>query len=120
MILALMPMMFPVLSRVKPLMQQTRNSAVMFQMRRLKLQFFQLGPLKAPGPDGFSGVFYQQYWKEIKEEVCATIKESFEKDGNIDEYNQNNITLVPKVNHPEYVHLFRPISLCDLSVKNYL
>jgi hypothetical protein len=39
---------------------------------------FQIGPLKAPGPDGFPARFFQRNWGIIKEEVIRAVKHFFE------------------------------------------
>lgn len=31
----------------------------------IKAAVFQLGALKAPGPDGFPALFFHHYWKEV-------------------------------------------------------
>nr|XP_025679206.1 uncharacterized protein LOC112779177 [Arachis hypogaea] len=41
---------------------------------------FSMSSLKAPGPDGLNGLFYQSHWNTIKKEVCAVVK-SFFKEG---------------------------------------
>ncbi|KAF7146701.1 hypothetical protein RHSIM_Rhsim04G0051600 [Rhododendron simsii] len=42
----------------------------------------EMGSLKAPGPenqpDGFSGVFFQKYWDQVKDSVCSVVKDFFE------------------------------------------
>jgi hypothetical protein len=35
---------------------------------------FQIGPLKAPGVDGFPAWFYQRNWGTLKEEVINAVK----------------------------------------------
>jgi hypothetical protein len=35
---------------------------------------FQIGPLKAPGVDGFPAQFYQRNWGTLKEEVINAVK----------------------------------------------
>lgn len=39
----------------------------------IKAAVFSLGKLKAPGPDGFNGLFYQNHWGTIKGDVCAAV-----------------------------------------------
>lgn len=64
---------------------------------------FQMGALKAPGPDGFPGLFYQKYWELVKEEVSNMVRDFFNGSSNIDSLNQTNIVLVPKIPHPEVI-----------------
>lgn len=34
---------------------------------------FQMGPLKAPGSDGFPARFYQRHWEVLKSDVVAAV-----------------------------------------------
>ncbi|KAG5524157.1 hypothetical protein RHGRI_030977 [Rhododendron griersonianum] len=43
----------------------------------IKEAAFQLGSLKAPGPDGFPGYFYHQFWDIVGEGVCKAVKRFF-------------------------------------------
>ncbi|XP_060968321.1 uncharacterized protein LOC133035897 [Cannabis sativa] len=43
----------------------------------IKEAVFSLHPLKAPGPDGFSGCFYHKYWDVVGANLCTTVKEFF-------------------------------------------
>lgn len=43
----------------------------------IKEVVLQLGSLKAPGPDGFSGVFYQKSWSEVSNEVVDMVCDFF-------------------------------------------
>ena len=38
---------------------------------------FQIGPHKAPGPDGIPGFFFQNFWSIIKTDVCNAIQAFF-------------------------------------------
>lgn len=84
--------------------------------QEIKDAAFQLGSLKAPGPNGFSGIFYHKHWEVIGTEVCVVIK-SFFRNGFLQEWNQTNIVLIPKVPHPEKLSQYRPISLCNFNIK---
>lgn len=43
----------------------------------IKAAVFQLGPLKGPGPYGYSEIFYQKYWDVIEKEVCSAVRSLF-------------------------------------------
>jgi len=78
---------------------------------------FQIGPLKAPGPDGFPARFFQRNWGIIKTEVTSAVR-AFFKDGVMPgQVNDTAIVLIPKIPHPESLSDFRPISLCDVLYK---
>lgn len=67
---------------------------------------------KAPGPDGFIALFYQQCWAIIKSDVMAAIHKLGSLAGNsFARLNQALITLLPKKLEPQGVKDYRPISL---------
>lgn len=76
-----------------------------------------LGGSKAPRPDKFPGLFFQRYWDVVCQVVFAMIC-SF-VDTNTFPYNLTyiNIVLIPKVQNPSSLGLFRPISLCKFAYK---
>ncbi|KAL4312016.1 hypothetical protein GQ457_01G003630 [Hibiscus cannabinus] len=66
----------------------------------IKKAAFEMGALKSPGPDGFSGIFFQTFWETVKSDVVSTVLDFFET-GNLDEdMNKTNIVLIPKVKNP--------------------
>jgi hypothetical protein len=71
----------------------------------------------APGPNGFSFLFYQTFWDVIKANFKNLIKDFEAEKLNLDRLNYAMITLIPK--EPEATHLkkFRPISLINCSFK---
>jgi hypothetical protein len=78
---------------------------------------FQIGPLKAPGVDGFPARFYQCNWGTIKTEVINAVKLFFLTGCMPSGVNDTAIVLIPKVDHLETLKEFRPISLCTVLYK---
>lgn len=83
----------------------------------IKAAVNQMGGLKAPGPDGFQGIFYQSYWDIILNEVNGLVKDFMGAVGIMRKINSTHIVLIPKVTCPESVSQYRPISLCNFSFK---
>lgn len=73
----------------------------------------QMHPLKSPGPDGMSPIFYQKFWHIIRNDVVTFVLD-FLNNGVFDpSVNYTHIVLIPKVAQPD-VTQFRPISLCNV------
>ncbi|XP_021834215.1 uncharacterized protein LOC110774005 [Prunus avium] len=77
----------------------------------------QLGSLKAPGPDGFPGLFYQKFWEEVKDVIVGTAMSYSESWEAVHDFNHTNIAIIPKVRDPELPSQYRPISLCNNAYK---
>jgi hypothetical protein len=78
---------------------------------------FQIGPLKAPGPDGFPARFFQRNWGVLKEDVINAVKRFFEEGRMPEGVNDTVIVLIPKVQYFESLKEYRPISLCNVVYK---
>src|SRR6185312_13027939 len=66
----------------------------------------------APGPDGFTGKFYQVCWPIIKPEIMTAISAIWSrKFNNFEVLNSAYITLLPKKIDAASIRDFRPISL---------
>jgi hypothetical protein len=67
---------------------------------------------KAPGPDGFTGLFFKSCWGTIKEDILWVIHlfSNFQAK-NFHCLNTANIALLPKKDGAEALSDFRPISL---------
>jgi hypothetical protein len=72
---------------------------------------------KAPGPDGFNGVFFKKCWNIIKEDIYQLCFDFFNGRVELHAINSSFITLVPKVNSPTKVDEFIPISLINCVIK---
>ena len=83
-----------------------------FLMEELKKAIFDMPREKAPGPDGFIGLFFRSCWDTISEDLLAAITQLSERgDGGASLLNSANIVLIPKKPDAEVVGDFRPISL---------
>jgi hypothetical protein len=74
-------------------------------------------PDKAPGPDGFNGLFLKKCWHLIKVDYYKLCFDFIDCAVDLESINGSFITLVPKVNHPESVNDYRPISLLNGNLK---
>ena len=72
---------------------------------------------RAPGPDGFTGLFLKRCWSILKEDFMQLVNEFYEGRCNLECLNNSLITLVPKKLSPEVVGDFRPISLTNTCLK---
>ncbi|CAA7058559.1 unnamed protein product [Microthlaspi erraticum] len=77
----------------------------------------EINPEKAPGPDGMTGCFYQQFWDTTARDIICMVKEFFSSNRLDPRLNQTNICLIPKTERPRDMTEFRPISLCNVSYK---
>jgi hypothetical protein len=74
-------------------------------------------PDKAPGPDGFNGLFLKKCWQFIKEDFYRLCWSFYNNNASLESINNSYITLVPKKEAPESVNDFRPIALMNISLK---
>lgn len=83
----------------------------------VKQAVFQMDPIKAPGLDGFTPVFFQRYWEIVGSDITAAI-ESFMHSGRLLRgVNHTHIVLIPKTKCPINMGQLRPISLCNVIYK---
>lgn len=76
-----------------------------------------MGPLKAPGSDGFPGLFFQSYWDVVGNDIFEAVQSFFQEGILLREWNHTNVTLIPKEKNPELMIHFHPISLCRFIYK---
>jgi hypothetical protein len=76
-----------------------------------------LGSTKAPGPDGFTAIFFKKYWDIVREDVLQCIWLFFKRNFLQRIQNHSFIALVPKLSGSHTAHQFRPISLCNIVYK---
>lgn len=83
----------------------------------IKRAVFQLDATKAPGPDGYNGLFYQSQRDITRADLISAVMSFFSTEIFPDSLNSTDITLIPKVIRPEDPSQFRPISLCNFAYK---
>jgi hypothetical protein len=83
-----------------------------FSAQEIRDAVFSLPSIKAPGPDGFIGVFFKSCWEIIKADTTAAIIHmSNPRDGCTSLVNSANIVLIPKKSDASSVGDYRLISL---------
>lgn len=108
----LIPLFFPSLDQTTIAQLESRITP-----EEVKSSLFNIGGLKAPGFDGFPAHFFQNHWDLIGQDIIDLVIHAF-RTGHIPSgLNHTLITLVPKCNSPQSMHLFRPISLCSTMYK---
>jgi hypothetical protein len=83
-----------------------------FSIEELKKAVFGLNSEKAPGPDGFTGLFFKKCWDVIHLDLLEAVNQAFAFQGrqwNL--LNSANITLIPKGSDAANATDYRPISL---------
>lgn len=85
--------------------------------QEIKAAVFQLGPSKAPGPDGIPVSFFQQHWSVVGNMVIKFDTEVFVTGYVPESMNCSLICLLSKLTHPETIAQFRPICLSNVIIK---
>ncbi|KAK1694816.1 hypothetical protein QYE76_011513 [Lolium multiflorum] len=107
------------LEKIQPKVSDNMNESLVapFTAEDVKKAAFSIGDLKAPGPDGLHAIFYKRFWNicgpEITSEVLQALNTWMIPNG----WNDTNVVLIPKVDNPESITQFRPISLCNVIYK---
>jgi hypothetical protein len=68
---------------------------------------------RALGPDGFNGFFTKKCWTTIKEDFIKLDNDFYSGNMSLDSI----LLLLPKINNPENMYDYRPISLVNLPLK---
>ena len=88
-----------------------------FTIEEVNFALYQMGPLKAPGPDELSTGFFQNHWEIVGNEVSQIVLDTL-NNGVLPHFlNMTHIALIPKLKNPSCVIEFRPISLCNVLYK---
>lgn len=72
---------------------------------------------KSPGPDSWPIEFNLHFFELLGRDLLLVIEESRTSGRIYDGFNSNFMALIPKHDHPESFHDYRPISLCNCIYK---
>jgi hypothetical protein len=72
---------------------------------------------RAPGLDGFNGIFMKKCWETIKGGFIKIVNDFCEENIQLDYINTPHITLIPKKSDPLDMNDYRPISMASLPLK---
>jgi hypothetical protein len=84
-----------------------------YTAKEVKKAIFMMGPNKAPGPDGLT----QEHWDLVGPSVIAVVLNFLNGGIMVEDINKTMIVLIPKINNPQTMKQFRPISLCNVIYK---
>lgn len=78
---------------------------------------FDMNPNKSPGIDGFTAAFFHKACFLVGDSLLNLINSAL-RDGMVDPaLNRTLVVLIPKLQGPEKISQFRPISLCTVPLK---
>lgn len=86
-------------------------------MMKIKSAAYQLGGMKAPGPDSFTSMFYQNSWDIVGADICCFVKSFFVNEVDVACLNETNMVLIPTIDGANSLNHYRPISLCNFCYK---
>ncbi|MCI21173.1 cysteine-rich receptor-like protein kinase, partial [Trifolium medium] len=82
-----------------------------FSIEEVKAAMWDCDSYKSPGPDGIKFGFIKDFWPEMQPDIMRFIAE-FHRNGKLSRgLNSTFIALIPKVDSPQRLNDFRPISL---------
>lgn len=88
-----------------------------FTPAEVRKAFFYLNPSKAPGPNGFTTLFFQDAWDIMGEEITRVVLGVLNGGDSLKDWNSTVVTLIPKTKDPSSLKDFRSISLCNVVYK---
>lgn len=67
-----------------------------FSPLKVREAMFQMYPTKAPGPDGFSAIFYQKFWNSVGSDITKVILKMLNERKVEEGIGDTVISMIPK------------------------
>ncbi|KAG7570254.1 Reverse transcriptase zinc-binding domain [Arabidopsis thaliana x Arabidopsis arenosa] len=83
----------------------------------VRVAVFSVKSTSAPGADGMTGLFFQQYWDIVGEQLTSEVLRFFDEGVFQKEWNFTQLALIPKKVSSLLMSDLRPISLCSVIYK---
>ena len=97
--------------------EEKRNLGMMVTMKEIKDALWSMKAYKALGPNGLHVGFFQRFWLIVGDLVVQEVMRAFKKRRVPKYLNETHIVLIPKIQGPEVLGNYRPISLCNTVYK---
>jgi hypothetical protein len=88
-----------------------------FTEKEVELAIIGMKSESAPGPNGFTIIFFKNLWRHIKEEFMKMVHDFNLNKLDLKRLNYGVITLVPKVKEANTIKQYRPICLLNVDFK---
>lgn len=82
-------------------------------IEEIKSTVFAMSGDSASGPDGFTGLFYQQYWDTIGTDIYNMLQQFYTGASLPKSITHTNLVLLPKIQQVQTFSDLRPISLSN-------
>ena len=94
--------------------QMNERLTAVYTKEEVKEALFNIGDIKAPGPDGMSAIFCKRFWHLVGDKVTEEVLNVLEGGQMPEGWNDTMVVLIPKNANPEILKDLRPISLCNV------
>lgn len=94
-----------------------RNLSRPVSLEETRATLKSMGDYKALGPDGFHIAFFKYCWDVVGTHIHNMVNKAFAHDYFPPSLNITILVLIPKVDHPQSIKDYRPISLCNVVYK---
>jgi hypothetical protein len=108
-----------VFEKVVPKVSEPMNEKLLkpYSAAKVKNALFSIGDMKAPGVDGLHAIFFKKCWDFLGDSLISEVLNAINNKIIPDGWNDTIIVLIPKVENPELITQYRPISLCNVLYK---